>query len=56
MAAGGWLAGFIFDRIGYYTAAFGVGMAFNVANLLIVGLLLMQLRQVRRLGLAAAAE
>lgn len=56
MAAGGWLAGWIFDRTGYYAVAFGAGMAFNVVNLLIIGLLLMQFRQVRRLGLAAVAE
>jgi MFS family permease len=56
MAAGGWLAGWIFDRTGYYAAAFGVGMAFNVTNLLIIGLLLMQVYQRRRLGLATAAE
>ena len=56
MAAGGWLAGWIFDRVGYYAAAFATGMAFNVANLLIIGFLLMQLHQTRRLGLAAAAD
>jgi len=40
MAAGGWLAGAIYDHYGYYAPAFSVGVAFNLANLVIVGALL----------------
>ena len=54
MAAGGWLAGWIFDRTGYYAAAFGAGLGFNLVNLMIIGLLLMQFRQVRRAAAAGA--
>ena len=41
MAFGSWLAGALYDRFGYYTPAFGTGVAFNVANLLVVGFLLL---------------
>jgi hypothetical protein len=37
MAAGGWLAGAIYDYAGFYAAAFAAGILFNLANLLIVG-------------------
>ncbi len=40
MATGGWLAGAIYDRFGFYAPAFAVGIGFNLANLLIVGALL----------------
>jgi MFS family permease len=40
MALGGWLSGAIFDWTGSYTAAFVNGLAWNVANLAIVGWLL----------------
>jgi hypothetical protein len=39
MAAGGWLAGAIYDYAGFYAAAFAAGIAFNLANLLVVGAL-----------------
>ncbi|HET8997904.1 MAG TPA: MFS transporter [Acetobacteraceae bacterium] len=48
MATGGWLAGWIFDRTGFYGAAFAAGMGFNLLNLLVVGFLLMQARQLRQ--------
>jgi len=54
MAAGGWLAGWIYDRAGFYGAAFAVGIGFNCLNLLIVGPLVLQWRRVQRLGFAAA--
>lgn len=44
MAFGSWLAGAIYDRFGGYTPAFGTGVAFNIANLLIVGVLLLSFR------------
>ena len=46
MAAGGWLAGAIYDYAGFYAAAFATGILFNLANLLVVGSL--ALRQSRR--------
>jgi MFS family permease len=45
MAAGGWLAGLIYDLAGFYTAAFAVGIAFNAAHLVIVGPLVLRLRR-----------
>jgi MFS family permease len=46
MAAGGWLAGAIYDYAGFYAAAFAAGILFNLANLIVVGSLV--LRQSRR--------
>jgi MFS family permease len=48
MAAGSWFAGLIYDHFGYYAPAFGSGVAFNVANLLIVGFLVMRLTRRHR--------
>jgi MFS family permease len=39
MAWGGWLAGAIYDYIGFYAAAFAAGIVFNLANLLLAGAL-----------------
>ena len=39
MAAGGWLAGIMYDGFGSYAPAFAAGVAFNLANLVVVGLL-----------------
>jgi MFS family permease len=36
MAAGGWLAGAVYDWAGFYAPAFAAGIVFNFANLLIV--------------------
>ena len=36
MAAGGWLAGLLFDRFGFYLPAFGVGLLFNTLNFMIL--------------------
>ena len=48
MAAGSWLAGVIYDYAGFYAPAFAAGLAFNLANLVIVGGLLLQRRKERR--------
>jgi predicted MFS family arabinose efflux permease len=48
MAAGGWLAGLLYDRFGFYGAAFLVGVMFNLANLLIVGALVLRRQHTRR--------
>lgn len=47
MAAGGWLAGAIYDHFGFYAPAFGAGIASNLANLVIVGSLVVLQRQTR---------
>ncbi len=39
MATGGWLAGFLYDRSGSYDPAFGMGVASNIANLVLLALL-----------------
>ena len=39
MAAGGWLAGLLYDHFGYYAPAFATGIGANILNLLVVGLL-----------------
>ncbi len=42
MAFGSWFAGRIYDHFGFYAPAFGSGVAFNVINLALVGLLVMR--------------
>ena len=36
MAFGSWFAGFLYDRFGYYAPAFGLGVMFNAANLILI--------------------
>ena len=43
MAAGSWLAGWIYDHFGTYAAAFGAGVAFNLVNLALIGFLVSRL-------------
>ena len=43
MAFGSWFAGLLYDHFGYYAPAFFTGIAFNVANLLIIGFLVFRL-------------
>ncbi len=43
MAFGSWFAGALYDHFGYYAPAFGISVVFNVANLLIVGFLVLRL-------------
>ncbi|NKC32010.1 MFS transporter [Falsiroseomonas selenitidurans] len=47
MALGGWLSGVVFDWTGSYAMAFLNGMAWNAANLAIVGWLLLRARRLR---------
>ncbi len=42
MAAGGWMAGAIYDYAGFYAAAFAAGIVFNLANLVVVGALVLR--------------
>jgi MFS family permease len=41
MALGGWLGGYLYDWFGFYQPAFAVGVAFNLANLALIGGLVM---------------
>lgn len=47
MAAGGWLAGILYDYFGYYLPAFATGVGANVLNILIIGALVIQRRRQR---------
>jgi MFS family permease len=51
MATGGWLAGYLYDINGYYAPAFATGVAFNVANMALLFMLV-----VRQHSYAAAAR
>jgi MFS family permease len=42
MAAGGWLAGAMYDRFAFYAPAFAVGMLFNLLNLAVIGTLVLR--------------
>ena len=44
MAAGSWLAGLLYDHLGFYAPAFAVGIGANILNLLIVGMLVARQR------------
>lgn len=48
MAAGGWAAGAIYDAVGAYDVAFALGVAFNLANLILVGALVLRARGLRQ--------
>ncbi|HEY3908311.1 MAG TPA: MFS transporter [Stellaceae bacterium] len=42
MAFGGWLAGAMYDSFGFYAPAFAAGALFNLANLLVIGFLVVR--------------
>ena len=44
MAAGGWVAGLLYDHFGYYAPAFAAGVGANILNLLVVGVLVARQR------------
>jgi MFS family permease len=56
MAAGGWLAGVLYDHFGFYGAAFATGVVFNLINLVIVGSLVLRQHQTLRAELAGVAQ
>ena len=43
MAAGGWLAGVMYDRFAFYAPAFAVGVLFNLLNLVVIGALVLRI-------------
>jgi MFS family permease len=51
MAFGGWFAGALYDHFGFYAPAFAAGALFNLANLAVIGFLV--LRQARQSRLPA---
>ncbi|HEX3864347.1 MAG TPA: MFS transporter [Stellaceae bacterium] len=52
MAAGGWLAGVIYDHAGFYAAAFAAGIAVNLVHIVVIGALaLRQGRHTHRMAL-----
>ena len=55
MATGGWLAGFLYDRFGFYGVAFATGIAFNLGNLAIITVLVLRGLRVPRLSQQSAA-
>jgi MFS family permease len=55
MAFGSWFAGLLYDHFGFYAPAFFTGIAFNVANLLIIGFLVFRLSGRRWVNPYAAA-
>ncbi|HKS89607.1 MAG TPA: MFS transporter [Stellaceae bacterium] len=44
MAVGSWLAGALYDHFGFYAPAFASGVLFNIANLALVGFLVLRQR------------
>lgn len=42
MATGGWLAGFLYDKFGFYAVAFAAGVVFNLGNLVVIGALVLR--------------
>lgn len=52
MAFGSWLAGELYDQFGFYAPAFGVGVFFNLANLVIISFLVARQRGRERLAFA----
>ncbi|MGE3899686.1 MAG: MFS transporter, partial [Variibacter sp.] len=44
MAAGSWLAGYIYDHFGYYAPAFAAGIGVNLLHLAIVSTLVWRRR------------
>ena len=47
MAAGGWVAGVMYDRFAFYAPAFAVGVLFNLLNLAVIGALVLRHRPPR---------
>jgi predicted MFS family arabinose efflux permease len=55
MAAGGWIAGMLYDHLGYYAPAFATGIGANLLNLLLVSVFVAR-RKGRGPGARAAAS
>ena len=44
MAAGGWIAGLLYDHFGYYAPAFATGVGSNLLNVIVIGVLVARQR------------
>jgi MFS family permease len=44
MSSGGWIAGLLYDHLGYYAPAFALGIGTNILNLLMISLLVARQR------------
>ena len=55
MGVGNWLAGLIYDRFGYYEPSFVTGIAFNIANFVVIATLVLRQRNQRQHRQLAAA-
>jgi MFS family permease len=55
MAFGAWFAGLLYDRFGNYAVAWEIGVAINLVQVVLVGLLLFRLRRSRRVMSAVTA-
>src|SRR3954471_13979025 len=55
MALGGWVAGLLYDHLGYYAPAFAAGIGANILNILVIGTLVLRQRQPRSTRPAAAS-
>jgi hypothetical protein len=44
MSSGGWIAGLLYDHLGYYAPAFVLGIGANILNLLMISLLVARQR------------
>jgi MFS family permease len=49
MAFGGWFAGALYDHFGFYAPAFAISVLFNLANLVLIGFLVLRQRSGRAL-------
>ena len=56
MAFGGWLAGAIYDTVGFYAAAFAAGIVFNLAHLMVIGALVWRQRRFAAQGTMPASR
>jgi MFS family permease len=56
MAAGGWIAGVLYDYFGYYLPAFSAGILFNLVNLVLVGTLVSRFRSSQNLAATSGAN
>jgi MFS family permease len=56
MAAGGWVAGALYDHFGFYAPAFMTGIAFNLLNLALVGTLVFRQHRASGIAMSVPAE